>query len=96
MEDSPFDSQDPVKTVAGVVIATAEGRVIQIESDDNDNDDFALSVIRSELSALCQRIETGCLQYSSPQVLNSSELLCKYCGRGAAECKTVRHQYFTK
>ena len=96
MEDSPFDSQDPVKTVAGVVIATAEGRVIQIESDNNDDDDFALSVIRSELSALCQRIETGCLQYSSPQVaLNSSELLCKYRGRGVAECKTVRHQYFS-
>jgi len=60
MEDSPFDSQDPVKAVAGVVIATAEGRVIQIESDDNGDDDSA-SVTRSELSALCQRIETGCL-----------------------------------
>jgi len=91
MEDSPFDSQDPVKAVAGVVVGTAEGRVIQIESDDNYDDDSGRpSVIRSELSALCQRIETGYLQYGNPQVaLNSSELLCKYRGRGAAECKTV-------
>ena len=35
MEDPPFDSQDLVKAVAGVVIATAKGRVIQ---DDNDDD----------------------------------------------------------
>ena len=52
MEDSPFDSQDLVKAVAGVVIATAKGRVIQ-----DDNDDDSASVTRSELSALCQRID---------------------------------------
>ena len=52
MEDPPFDSQDLVKAIAGVVIATAKGRVIQ-----DDNDDDSVSVTRSELSALCQRID---------------------------------------
>jgi hypothetical protein len=99
-------SQDPVKAVADVVrheIAIADGRVIEIESDDDDDgDDDSASVTRSELNALCQRIETACLQYGDPQVaLNLSELLCKYRGQLRREelrnaKQTSLDQYFTK
>jgi len=107
VEDSPFDSQDPVKAVADVVrheIAIADGRVMEIESDDDDDsdDNSAASITRAELSALCQRIETACLQYGNPQVaLHLSELLCNYRGQLRREelqnaKQTFLDQYFTK
>ena len=60
----------------------AEGRAVEIESNDDDDDDGnnSVSMSRAELSdMLCQQIEIARLQYGNPQLaLDFPERLRSY------------------
>jgi len=60
----------------------ANGEVIEVESDDGDDDDEGIPVpSRANLITLCQQLEYDCMHYGDPKVsLELSQQLLKFRG----------------
>jgi hypothetical protein len=47
-------------------IAVADGELIKVDSDEDDNE-VDPSITRQDILDLCQQLEVGCMQYGDPQ-----------------------------
>ncbi|KAG2743487.1 hypothetical protein P692DRAFT_20745443 [Suillus brevipes Sb2] len=67
-EFSAFEGGD--SSIADMVrheIAVANGEVIEVDSDEDDNDEVDPSITRQDILNLCRQLEVGCMQYGDPQ-----------------------------
>ncbi|KAG0694591.1 hypothetical protein DFH29DRAFT_959498 [Suillus ampliporus] len=79
-EFSAFEGGD--SSIADTVrheIAVANGEVIEVDSDEDDDDEVDPSITRKDILDLCQQLEVGCMQYGDPQFsLDLSSQLRKF------------------
>ncbi|KAG2090932.1 hypothetical protein BD769DRAFT_1679470 [Suillus cothurnatus] len=62
-------------------IAVTNGKVLEIDSDDESEEDGP-SFTHTELLNLCQQLKTGCMQHGDPQFsLNLLSQLCLFCAQ---------------
>jgi hypothetical protein len=80
-EFSAFEGGD--SSIADMVrheIAIANGEVIEVDSDEDDNNEVDPSITHQDILNLCWQLEVGCMQYGDPQFsLNLSTQLRKFC-----------------
>lgn len=80
-EFSAFEGGD--SSIADTVcheIAVANGEVIEVDSDEDNNNKVDPSITYQDILDLCQQLEVGCMQYGDPQFsLDLSSQLRKFC-----------------